>query len=394
MRQLLDVLARNLQRLCEMPDFDAFLSHGTQREQVEALLAMTRGVCSLEAPGGVCLAFLAKLPPLLPPLLHRLRLDENLRLVVLHLLDDAATTLGFLSQETNLAFGAALLACFAEVGRLAPGEGSRLRRQSDDAVKMLSLCFRALLHACESSPCSDCVAWEACVVETLLRGLQTLRESLTFYPLLMKTVFDAALLVCRSCVRGFDCLAPMAAADFFAFMLLALDRFEWASEAGVTRSCAVKSMECLYLLLSHCVEVRDGRIGYAATSDRGVMALLANEPGGTVGEDSSTGQIDNLFMGVFAHIFSPKSDVVSKDGMNISASNVILLIMVLRRDSIAQFLRETYTAALQQYPSLLDPILSDVYVQNYEDREVRWRFNEVLYSFYTSVKTMTDQKVL
>ena len=287
-----------------------------------------------------------------------------------------------------------MLACFAEVGRLAPGEGSRLRRQSDDAVKMLSLCFRALLHACESSPCSDCVAWEACVVETLLRGLQTLRESLTFYPLLMKTVFDAALLVCRSCVRGFDCLAPMAAADFFAFMLLALDRFEWASEAGVTRSCAVKSMECLYLLLSHCVEVRDGRIGYAATSDRGVMALLANEPGGTVGEDSSTGQIDNLFMGVFAHIFSPKSDVVSKDGINISASNVILLIMVLRRDSIAQFLRETYTAALQQYPSLLDPILSDVYVQNYEDREVRWRFNEVLYSFYTSVKTMTDQKVL
>lgn len=113
-----------------------------------------------------------------------------------------------------------------------------------------------------------------------------------------------------------------------------------------------------------------------------------------MGEDSSTGQIDNLFMGVFAHIFSPKSDVVSKDGMNISASNVILLIMVLRRDSIAQFLRETYTAALQQYPSLLDPILSDVYVQNYEDREVRWRFNEVLYSFYTSVKTMTDQKVL
>ena len=97
---------------------------------------------------------------------------------------------------------------------------------------------------------------------------------------------------------------------------------------------------------------------------------------------------------MFAHIFSPKSDVVSKDGINISASNVILLIMVLRRDSIAQFLRETYTAALQQYPSLLDPILSDVYVQNYEDREVRWRFNEVLYSFYTSVKTMTDQKVL
>ena len=383
-----------MQRLCEMPDFDAFLSHGVQRQQVEALLAMTRGVCSLENPNVACLSFFAKLLPLLPTLLHRLRLDENLRLVVLHLLDDETSALGFLSEEINLEYGATLLRCFTEVSHIAPSEGSQLRKQSDDAVKMLSLCFRTLLHACTNSICNDSVAWECCMVQTFLKGLQTIRESMTFYPLLMKTIFDTALLVCRSCIRGFDLLPVQEVSAFFSFMLLALDRFECVFMRGVTCSCAVKSMECVYLLLTHCIEVRDNKTVYVGACDTGVMALLTVDPGMCVGEGLSLGQIDRLFMGVYSHIFSPKSDVVTKDGMNISASNVVLLILVLRRDSVAQFLRETYATALQQFPSLLDPILSDVYVQNYENREVRWRFNEVLFSFYTSVKTMTDQKVL
>lgn len=120
MRKFLDVLWTNMQRLCEMPDFDAFLSHGVQRQQVEALLAMTRGVCSLENPNVACLSFFAKLLPLLPTLLHRLRLDENLRLVVLHLLDDETSALGFLSEEINLEYGATLLRCFTEVSHIAP----------------------------------------------------------------------------------------------------------------------------------------------------------------------------------------------------------------------------------------------------------------------------------
>lgn len=48
----------------------------------------------------------------------------------------------------------------------------------------------------------------------------------TFFPLLMKTVFDTSLMLCNRHVRGF-CNQPYYALEtFFSFMIASLDRFE------------------------------------------------------------------------------------------------------------------------------------------------------------------------
>ena len=98
-------------------------------------------------------------------------------------------------------------------------------RNSDFYVKCFSLIFRCISGVVQNNPSSQQLSLDIQLV-TLYTSLLPYLSHFTFFPLLMKTVFETSLLVCNQHVRGFEEISYYALNEFFSFMISAFDRFE------------------------------------------------------------------------------------------------------------------------------------------------------------------------
>lgn len=96
-------------------------------------------------------------------------------------------------------------------------------------MKTLSLLFGMLPSVTTNCPLTDCLQWDAGLVRAYVRLLSLLLPQLTLFPLLMKTVFNASLMMCNAVIRGFDVASFQEVQVFLEFMLPSLERFESAS---------------------------------------------------------------------------------------------------------------------------------------------------------------------
>lgn len=141
-----------------------------------------------------------------------------------------------MTEQQNLAFLTSLLAVIDQTVKSFPADdlsirkwvcGSPLRaRHSDFCVKTLSLLFNVFPQIITNSAISENMQWEGGLVHGYIQLLSLLLPQLTFFPLLMKSVFNASLMVCNSLIRGFDVASFDEIRLFIEFMLPSLERFE------------------------------------------------------------------------------------------------------------------------------------------------------------------------
>lgn len=144
-----------------------------------------------------------------------------------------------MTEAQSLRFLAALLEIIDLTAKTFPADDASLRkcrwlcsltpRHSDFCVKTLSLLFGMLPSIITNSALADCLQWDAGLVRAYVRLLSMLLPQLTLFPLLMKTVFNASLMVCNTAIRGFDMASFEEIQLFLEFMLPSLERFEFAS---------------------------------------------------------------------------------------------------------------------------------------------------------------------
>lgn len=98
-------------------------------------------------------------------------------------------------------------------------------RNSDFYVKCFSYLFRCISGVVQNNPASGDLSLDIQIV-SLYTSLLPYLSHFTFFPLLMKTVFETSLFVCNQHVRGFEELSYYALNEFFSFMISSFDRFE------------------------------------------------------------------------------------------------------------------------------------------------------------------------
>ena len=101
--------------------------------------------------------------------------------------------------------------------------------------------------------------------------------------------------------------------------------------------------------------------------------------------------VERIFTKVYGMLFSPKAGVVTKDGMNSTASNLLLVLIAYAREPIENYLRQMYTHALQMNPNFLSSILNENCINGYSDRQTRWTYNKSLLRFYKTVQQLAEQ---
>ena len=141
-----------------------------------------------------------------------------------------------MTEQQNLAFLTSLLAVVDQTVKSFPTDDLSVRkcgcrsqlmaRHSDVCVKMLSLFFNVFPQSITNSAISANIQWEGGLVHGYIQLLSLLRPQLTFFPLLMKSVFNASLMVCNSLIRGFDMASFDEIRVFIEFLLPSLERFE------------------------------------------------------------------------------------------------------------------------------------------------------------------------
>lgn len=225
-RSVLTTLLNQLQALCTMTNFDVFLSSAKQKDQVKAALSLVRGVCKLENPNQDCTAFYGSLLPLLLPLFQRTRVHEDLRTLLLHVVEDLSSELWMMTPETNVLFGQVMLQIVTEITRYLPTNEGQVKKGSDGIVKTLTLVFKCLLSAVTMSVLSNHAEWEGCMVASLLKAIQAIPPRMTYFPLLMKTVFESTTMMMKNYVGGFDMQSLEAINGYFEFMITSMDRYE------------------------------------------------------------------------------------------------------------------------------------------------------------------------
>lgn len=100
--------------------------------------------------------------------------------------------------------------------------------------------------------------------------------------------------------------------------------------------------------------------------------------------------VERVFTVVYNMLFSPKAGVVTKEGLNTTTSNLLLVLIAFAREPIENYLRQIYDGLLKMNPALLSGILNDTYIQGYGDRQNRWAYNKSLLQFYNSIKQLTE----
>ena len=277
-RTILSILLDHLRTLCTIPDFDSFVASMKQNQQVQAVLSLIRGVCSLENPNIVCISFYTEILPFLTILFQRTRAYEEIRMSILHILNEEASILSSMPEESNLQFVQTLLTIITESIRALPGDEIQIKKASDRIVKTLSLLFKILCNASTNTILTDSCVWDTSLMAGYLKLLSAVSSQLTFFPLLMKTIFDTSLMLCGTCIQGMDTQSPNDIEGFFSFMVTSLDRYEYDWNERLMDSCEFKSMDCLYLLFTHCLEIRDGKRPYGGSWNEGILGYLSIHP--------------------------------------------------------------------------------------------------------------------
>ena len=113
-----------------------------------------------------------------------------------------------------------------ETVRCFPSDDTQLKKASDGMVKTLSLLFKCLLTAVTMTVVSNNTEWDGCIVASYLKAIRSMTLRLTYYPLLMKTIFEATVMVLNNCIGGFDMQSMEDMNGLFEFMITALDRYK------------------------------------------------------------------------------------------------------------------------------------------------------------------------
>ena len=101
--------------------------------------------------------------------------------------------------------------------------------------------------------------------------------------------------------------------------------------------------------------------------------------------------VERVFTTVFGMLFSPKAGIVTKDGINSTASNLLLVLIAYAKEPIENYLRQMYAPALQMNSTLLSGILNENCINGYSDRQIRWTYNKSLLRFYNTVQQFAEQ---
>lgn len=163
---------------------------------------------------------------LILPLLQRTRVHEDLRTLLLHIIEDLASELWSIPPETNIVYSQVLLQVVTEVVRCFPSDDAQMKKASDGMVKTLSLLFKCLLAAVTMTVVSSNAEWDGCIVASYLKAIRSMTVRLTYYPLLMKTIFETTVMVLNNCIGGFDMQSMEDMNGLFEFMITALDRYK------------------------------------------------------------------------------------------------------------------------------------------------------------------------
>lgn len=99
-------------------------------------------------------------------------------------------------------------------------------RNSDYFVKCFSFLFNIILETIQNLNSSDDQRIDSQLVSIYLALLPYLTQ-FTFFPLLMKTVFDTSMMICNRHIRGFEDQGYYSLNEFFSFMIPSLERFEY-----------------------------------------------------------------------------------------------------------------------------------------------------------------------
>ena len=100
---------------------------------------------------------------------------------------------------------------------------------------------------------------------------------------------------------------------------------------------------------------------------------------------------EQLFEAVYTQVFSPKTGVVTKDGLEMRASNLVLVLLAFAREPIENYLRTIQAATLQMQPTLLKGILNDNCIRGYQERHIRWSYNKSFLHFYNTIQRLCEE---
>ena len=141
-------------------------------------------------------------------------------------MEDLASELWSIPPETNIVYAQVLLQVVTETVRCFPSDDTQMKKASDGMVKTLSLLFKCLLTAVTMTVVSNNAEWDGCIVASYLKAIRSMTIRLTYYPLLMKSIFETTVMVVSNCIGGFDMQSMEDLNVLFEFMITALDRYK------------------------------------------------------------------------------------------------------------------------------------------------------------------------
>ena len=99
---------------------------------------------------------------------------------------------------------------------------------------------------------------------------------------------------------------------------------------------------------------------------------------------------ENVFIASFKQVFIPKTGVVTKDGFDSRASNLLLVLIATATQPIRVYLEQLYSTLLSQEPNLLQGIFNPTSIQGFRDRQTRWSYNRSFYIFYRTIQQYSE----
>ena len=100
---------------------------------------------------------------------------------------------------------------------------------------------------------------------------------------------------------------------------------------------------------------------------------------------------EQVFEAVYTQVFSPKTGVVTKDGLEMRDSNLVLVLLAFASEPIENYLRNIHSASLQMQPTLLKGILNENCIHGYQERHIRWSYNKSFLHFYNTVQRLCEK---
>lgn len=102
--------------------------------------------------------------------------------------------------------------------------------------------------------------------------------------------------------------------------------------------------------------------------------------------------IEKVFTVTFNALFSPKTGMATKEGVDQRTSNLFLVLIACARSDIERIFRQYYQDLLVQHPTLLDGILNEKSLMGYKERHIRYNYNRSFTHFYQVVQRHNENK--